>query len=266
MPATAAEAKTTEPKADPYAKFGVMAGPLAELIPALKAKAVEHDGLVAQLSIKDGEISDDVREATRLANKSNNPDVVKLNANIAKLRKTLDEQLAQAYSLTESDLPKPPSEEEVKKIQERVKNLRSDFKSSVSSLQNLSKTFGLSESDLNEILPVIKTNGRVTIAGTSTRAGHHGPRLHFSNVYVDDKLAEMKKPGTDPVEMTSSLSAAANEISKAVKSKVSASELQTAYFAAVGSEDFDSAPNVQEFKFVYKSGDREREFTLRAEK
>lgn len=249
---------TTETTAIDYSKFGAFAPAFEQMIPQLAEKGTEHDDLVSQLKVKPGEVDTEALEAARLRNKSGNAEVRKLNDTIAKAEARIAELKEQAYESVKGDIPQPLSEEDRPKVQEKVKTLRAEFNKMHEAIETMADTFGLSLDGIE--LPTIMANARKSGGGGQTG----GFRIRTTDVFVDGNRVEAKKPNSD--ETTSTLSVAASVISKAVKSKVAAADLQKAYFAANGTEDYDSIPADSEFTFNYTSGDLNRDFLIRVVK
>jgi hypothetical protein len=263
----AAEAKATEATPVPVSQidydktFGAFAATFKGMLPQLDIKANEHNELVARLKVKEGEISEDDLEGARLRNKAGDPKVTKLNQTIEAALAKVEELKAQAYELTKNDIPQPLSEEERPKVQEKVKTLRAEFKQMDEAIQTVAGSLGVKLDGIK--LPTITANARTVGGGGQT--GHQGPRIRTTDVFVDDNRVEAPKAGK-PDETTSTLSVAANVISKAVKSKVAAADLQAAYFAAAGTSDYESIDSDFEFTYVYESGEHKREFKIRVVK
>jgi hypothetical protein len=255
-----------------YTQFGPFAETFKAMIPNLAEVAAEHDDLVSQLSIKEGEVNEDALETARLRNKSGNNDVTKLNDAITKLEDRLNEAKAKAWELVQEDVPQPLSDEEKAAVRPRIKDLRDKFKTMTTAVETVASSVGVSLENIK--LPQITANG--TRSGGGTRVGHSGPRIHMDAVYVNGEHVTQPK-ANKPDETSSTLTTAANAITAKVKAspRVSASDLQVEYFKAAGvtpnedgSVDVASIPMEVEFTYTYvnPSDKAKTEFAIKAKR
>lgn len=248
-----------------YTKFGVHAATFQTLIPQIEATAAEHDDLVSQLSVKEGQVSDEILENARLRNKSGNARVAKINSMITRALAEIEKLKLESYELVEDDVPQPLTEEERPKVQARVKELRDTYKTQLEAINTVAGAIQVSLDGVE--LPSIMANGRRT-GGTGT--GHSGIRLHVGAVYVNGDLSFKPRPHK-PGETMSSLSTAATDInSKVGTGKVSASDLQKRYFEAAGISpdengniDRSKLPKDMQFTYRYVDGENVQEFEIR---
>lgn len=262
---------TTSTEID-YSQFGAAAGAFQAMIPNLINVARDHDDLVAQLSIKEGEVNEDVLETARLRNKANDAKVTKLNEAIKKLQDTLDEQKAKAWELIQDDIPKPLTDDEKAAVRPRIKDLREQFKKMTAAVEVVADSLSVSLDGVT--LPTINANARTT--GGGTRVGHSGPRIHMDAVFVNGEHVTQPK-ANKPDETASTLTTAANFITAKVKAspRISASDLQVDYFKAAkvtpdesGNVDVSKIPLEVEFTYVYTNPNDQTksEFAVKAKR
>lgn len=252
-----------------YSKFGAFAPTFQSMLPNLFTIAQQHDECVADLNVKEGTITEDDLEAARLRNKSGGEDVTKINKAVRELEKKMSELKARAWELVEGDVPQPLNDEDRTKVQARVKDLRAEFKQTLTAVNVVAASVGIDIDKTGVELPQLSGNaGR----SSGTRQGHSGPRFRMDEVYVNGTLVQAPKPNK-PEEMTSNLTVAANQINKDHKLKITASDLQKAYMDANnvkpdedGSVDITKLPMDSTFTFTVKDGETVHEFEIRAKR
>lgn len=231
-----------------YAALGPHGSAIEAMVKQIDDKAATINQLISRLAVKPGEITETDLENARLRNPRNDKDIAKRNDMIAKAQKSLAELIAQTNELARQDVEQPLDETEKPKVQEQVKNLTADYKKMSAGLEGVAMAFGLDISNV-EVKPIVHMSGRKT--GGNVGAGAGIPKIRTKEVYVNDSLIQVKKPGKDN-EFASTLSGAATELSKLHKVKITASDIQKSYFSAAGTEDTDSLPLDITFPFTFK--------------
>jgi hypothetical protein len=278
--ATATETQTeatTEPSKLNYEEiFGATYAPMfKDVIPQIQSVASTHNELVAQLNVKEGEISEEALEIARLRNKHNNREVTKLNNNIEKAQAMLEELKAKAYELVQDDVPQPLKEEEKAAVKSRVSDLRKEFQKQMDAVNGVASMLGLTDNLAKVKLPEINANGKRVGSG-SGRGGYSGPRVRFETVYINGEPAQVVKDNEDGTKkITSNFTTAANELTKLTKAdpRISSTDLQPLYFDAAkvqpdanGKIDSSALPKEVEFTYTYTNPNDKstKEFVIKA--
>lgn len=240
-----------------YSKFGPHEATFRAVMAPLEEVSVTHDDLLVRLSIKKGEINEEILENARIRNRNNNKQVTTFNEQIGKLEEKLSELKEKAYSLVEDTLPKELTDEEKVSVKARIKDLRDQFKSKSLAVETIAEAVGVSLEGIT--LPSIATNG-VRVSGSgATKVGHNGPRLRMDAVTVNGNVAEAPNPN-DKTKTSSNFTIAAAVISKklglSVAEKITATDIQSAYFAKAGTEDVTQIPHTLEFEFPFTKADK----------